>query len=167
MYRYIFLLSLFVFVLNSNAQNKKTIDSCTIKNTKFLLVNNNGIAKLKAYSGDLEIPIKGVVKMSPPSFFIKERKNKNKVLQDEVFAKNGDVVTVFLLVGNEAPSCMKNDYNLKFKEDFCGMSVQGVVISPDGIKLTEFMYNGLTCIRENALETKDLWSFVNRNLPEK
>lgn len=136
-------------------------DSCYVFNHKFVLTETkNGIAKIKAFSGEKEATVLNTIKMSGPVYFVREN-GKQNILQDDIFMKNGDIVKVFLIIGNEAPSCIKKDRNLKFEDEFCGMNVQGIVISPDGIRLTDFMYRGFTCIREHPLGLKDLFSFAN------
>lgn len=155
---------------NCFSQKKTTVnekvtvtDSCNVSGYKFILTETNGIAQLKAFSNNKELPVLKTIKMSGPVFFV--RKNgTEKILKDDVSIDNGDTVTVFLLLGNEAPQCSKEGRNLKFKEDFCGMNVQGVVISPKGITLTDFMYNGFTCVKENPLENKDLFTFANSGI---
>lgn len=143
------------------SQKKTTlIDSCIVKGIEFKTYKKNGIACIKAYHHGKEIAIKGKLSLGGSSYFIRERKT-NKVFQDDVNV-NGDYRKVFLIVGNKAPICLKEQYpNRKFLKDFCGMSVQGIVISGDGIFISPMMYNGtLTCIRENPLSLKDLWTFA-------
>lgn len=148
-----------LFYLNSYSQEKQIItDSCFISKHKFVLTEKNGIAGIKAFLGKQEISISNKVKMTPPVYFVKQN-GKENVLQDDLFVKNGDIVKVFLIVGNKAPECALEGMNLK--NDFCGMNVQGIIISPDGIKLTDFMYNGLTCITQNPLDMKDLYTFAH------
>jgi len=153
----------FVFI-NCFSQVKTIVtDSCYISSHKFILTDTDGIAEIKAFLKGEEIPVLKTIKMSAPVYFVKEN-GKENVLQDDIFIENGDIVKTFLIVGNEAPMCMRKDRNLKFKDGFCGMNVQGVLISPDGITLTDFMYNDFSCVKENYLELKDLYSFANSDI---
>ena len=155
----------FSLILSSCILQKKVVvtDSCNVSSHKFILTETDGIAGIKAFIGKQEVPVLKTVKMSGPVYFVREN-GKENILQDDVFVENGDIVKVFLIVGNEAPNSMRKDRNLNFKDDFCGMNVQGVIISPDGIVLTDLVYNGFTCIKENALGLKDLFTFANSEI---
>ena len=162
--RLLLILLVGLFCLDVSAQTRVS-DSCFVAGHKFILLEEDGIAKLKAYQKGNEVPVSKTIKMSGPTFFVKKNAI-NDLLLDDVFTANGDIVKVFLLTGNDAPMCVREDRNLKFKDDFCGMTVQGVVISPDGIALTDLVYNGLTCVREHPLRLKDLLTFGTYGIKE-
>ncbi len=159
--------TIFFSLIFSNCISQKRVvvtDSCKVSSHKFILTETkDGIVEIKAFLNKQEVPVLKTVKMSGPVYFVREN-GKENILQDDVFVENGDIVKVFLIVGNEAPECMRKDKNLKFKDGFCGMNVQGVIISPDGIILTDFMYNDFTCVKENYLELKDLFTFANSEI---
>ncbi|CAA0148520.1 hypothetical protein [Tenacibaculum maritimum] len=155
------LLVINLFCMTCFAQKKAIVtDTCFAFGYKFILAEKDNIAFIKAYRNNQEVLISKTVKMCPPVYFV-EQNRKNKVLQDEVLLKNGNIVKVLLMVGNEAPECTRKNKNLKYKDGFCGMNVQGIVIAPNGIRLTEFMYNDFTCKKENYLGMKDLYTFAH------
>ena len=156
----------FSLILSNCISQKKAVvtDSCYVSSHKFILSETkDGIVEIKAFLSKQQVPVLKTVKMSGPVYFVREN-GKENILQDDVFVENGDIVKVFLIVGNEAPECVRKDRNLNFEDDFCGMNVQGIIISPDGIVLTDLVYSGFTCIKENALGLKDLFTFANSEI---